>query len=77
VGAPVEEARARPGVRWIWLHTDVPNAFNDVRAGRERLREYLRSLRQLDIEAVYSLSDPLPGLYEIGLLPYLAIKRGF
>jgi hypothetical protein len=25
---------------------------------------------------VFSLSDPLPGLYEIALLPYLAVKRG-
>lgn len=76
VGAPVAKVHARPGVRWIRLHTDVPNAFNDIRAGRQRMREYLRSLRQVDIEAVYSFSDPLPGLYEIALLPYLAMKRG-
>jgi D-aspartate ligase len=76
VGDPVEGVRARPGVRWIRLHTDVPNAFNDVRAGKQPLREYLRSLRQVDTEAVYSFSDPLPGLYEIALLPYLAVKRG-
>lgn len=76
VGAPVEEVRARPGVRWIRLHTDVPNAFNDVRAGKQQLGEYLRSLRRVDTEAVYSFSDPLPGLYEIALLPYLAMKRG-
>lgn len=63
-------------VRWIRLHTDVPNAFNDVRAGKQRLREYLRSLHQADIEAVHSFSDPLPGLYELALLPYLAMKRG-
>ena len=29
-----------------------------------------------DTEAVFSLRDPLPGLYEIALLPYLAVKRG-
>lgn len=76
VGAPVREAAARPGVRWIRLHTDVPNAISDFRAGTQHLREYLRSLRHVDSEAVYSLSDPLPGLYEIALLPYLAMKRG-
>ena len=27
-------------------------------------------------EAVFSVKDPLPGLYEIALLPYLAVKRG-
>jgi len=76
LGAPVEEAHARPGVRWIRLSTDVPNALRDIRAGRLRPGEYLRSLRGVRTEAVFSISDPLPGLYEIALLPYLAVKRG-
>jgi predicted ATP-grasp superfamily ATP-dependent carboligase len=76
IGAPVQEAHARPGVRWIRLATDVPNALRDIRAGRLRPGEYLRSLRGLNTEAVFSLKDPLPGLCEIALLPYLAVKRG-
>jgi D-aspartate ligase len=76
IGAPVKEAYARPGVRWIRLSTDVPNALRDIRAGRLRPREYLRSLRGVRTEAVFSIDDPLPGLYEIALLPYLAVKRG-
>ena len=76
IGAPVEEAHAQPGVRWIRLSTDVPNALRDIRAGRLRPGEYLRSLHGLDTEAVFSLSDPVPGLYEVALLPYLAVKRG-
>ena len=76
IGAPVAEAHARPGVRWIRLSTDVPNAMRDIRAGRLRPGEYLRSLRGVRTEAVFSVSDPLPGLYEIALLPYLAVKRG-
>ena len=76
VGAPVATAHARPGVRWIRLSTDVPNALRDIRAGRLRPGEYLRSLRGVRAEAVFSVSDPLPGLYEIVLLPYLAVKRG-
>ena len=76
IGAPVEEAHARPGVRWIRLSTDVPNALRDIRAGRLRPGEYLRSLRGVHTEAVFSVSDPLPGLYETVLLPYLAVKRG-
>ena len=75
-GAPVDEAHARPGVRWIRLATDVPNAVRDIRAGTMQWRDYLRSLRGVDTEAVFSLRDPLPGLYEMALLPYLAIKRG-
>ena len=74
--APVTEAHARAGVRWVRLNTDVPNALLDIRAGRLRLGEYLRSFRGVRTEAVFSVSDPLPGLYEIALLPYLAVKRG-
>lgn len=76
IGAPVEEAHARPGVGWIRLSTDVPNALRDIWAGRLRPGEYLRSLRGVRTEAVFSITDPLPGLYEVVLLPYLAIKRG-
>ncbi len=56
--------------------TDVPNALRDMFAGRLRPGEYLRSLRGVNTEAVFSISDPLPGLLEIALLPYLAVKRG-
>jgi D-aspartate ligase len=76
VGAPVEEAHARPGVRWIRLATDLPNAVRDIQAGTLRPGDYLRSLRGVDTEAVFSFGDPLPSCYEIALLPYLALKRG-
>lgn len=76
VGADVEEVHARPGIGWIRLATDVPNAVRDIRAGTLRTRDYLRSLRGVDTEAVFCLRDPLPALYEVALLPYLAVKRG-
>lgn len=76
LGLPVEPIRARPGVRWIRWVTDLPNAVRDIRAGAVRVGEYLRTLRGVDTEAVFSLRDPLPALYEIALLPYLAVKRG-
>jgi D-aspartate ligase len=76
IGEPEEEAHARAGVRWIRLSTDVPNALRDMYRGQLRLGEYLRSLRGVNTEAVFSISDPLPGLCEIALLPYLAVKRG-
>jgi predicted ATP-grasp superfamily ATP-dependent carboligase len=76
IGAPVEEAHARPGVGWIRLSTDVANALRDMCGGRLRPGEYLRSLGGVNTEAVFSVNDPLPGLFEIALLPYLAFKRG-
>lgn len=76
LGEQVAPVSARAGVRWIRLATDVPNAIRDVRAGTLRLGEYLRTLRGIDTEAVFSLRDPIPGIYEMALLPYLFMKRG-
>jgi D-aspartate ligase len=76
IGEPVAPAHAREGVRWVRLMTDVPNAVRDMRRGTLGLREYVSSLRGIDAEAVFSLRDPLPGLYELALLPYLARRRG-
>jgi D-aspartate ligase len=76
LGNAVGEAHARPGVRWIRLATDVPNAVRDISARKLRARDYLRTLLAVDTEAVFSLRDPLPGLYELALMPYLAVKRG-
>lgn len=76
VGERVEEVHAQPGVRWVRLATDVPNAVRDIRAGTLRSGDYLRTLITVNTEAVFSLRDPLPSLYEMALLPYLAVKRG-
>ncbi len=76
LGHQVAPVRAREGVRWIRLVTDVPNAVRDLRRGRLDLRQYLSSLRGVDVEAVLSLRDPLPALHELALLPYLALRRG-
>ncbi len=76
-GHEVPVQRARVGVRWIRLATDLPTAIVDAFAGRLDLRSYVRSLRQADEEAVFSREDPLPGLAELALIPYLAFKRGF
>jgi D-aspartate ligase len=77
LGLPVELQRATPGVRWVRLLTDLPTGFVQIRAGDFGVREYVRTLRSADVEAVFSRNDPLPGLAELALLPYLAVKRGF
>jgi predicted ATP-grasp superfamily ATP-dependent carboligase len=76
VGEKVQPIRGRSGVSWIRLATDIPNALVDIRAGRLKAAAYLRTLRGIDTEAAFSWRDPLPGLYELALLPYLAVKRG-
>jgi D-aspartate ligase len=74
---PVESCSAKVGVRWIRLLTDLPTGALGILNGQIGVRSYLRTLLDYDEEAVFSLKDPLPGLAEIALLPYLYAKRGF
>jgi predicted ATP-grasp superfamily ATP-dependent carboligase len=76
IGASVHGGEARDGVGWLRWSTDLPNAGRDLWHRQLHAREYLRSLRQVDTEAVLSLHDPLPGLAEVVLLPSLAWRRG-
>jgi len=76
LGQPVERQHARSGVRWIRILTDLPTAIGEIVRGRLRTRPYLNSLRRAHTEAVFSREDPLPGLAELALIPYLAVKRG-
>jgi predicted ATP-grasp superfamily ATP-dependent carboligase len=77
MGEPVEPIRGRPGVKWIRLITDVPAGAVEIFGGRQSLRAYLRTLTGFHVESVFSREDALPGLVELALFPYLALKRGF
>jgi D-aspartate ligase len=77
IGLPVPVCKSRPGVTWVRTITDIPAALMGILSGDTSLKSYFRSLKSCDAEAVFSLSDPLPGLAEVALIPYLAIKRGF
>jgi len=73
----VDPCRGRPGVSWIRLLTDIPTGILDILAGRLHYRDFLHSLRNYHAEAVFTYEDPVPGLVECALLPYLSVKRGF
>jgi D-aspartate ligase len=77
IGESVEPTRGRAGVNWIRLVTDVPTAVVEMLGGRLDWREYFRSLKSFDVEAVFKREDPLPGIMELALIPYLSLKRGF
>jgi D-aspartate ligase len=77
LGEVVEPCRARPGVRWIRLVTDLPTGAVEIWNGHLHWREYMQSLRGIHVESVFRREDLLPGLMEILLIPYLAVKRGF
>lgn len=74
---PFESVRAKVGTRWIRLVTDLPVGAVSIFKGDLKSATYLRSLFDYDEEAVFSWEDPLPGLVEIALIPYLSVTRGF
>jgi D-aspartate ligase len=77
MGEAIEPRRGRAGVSWIRLVTDLPTGLVEVLGRRLDWRQYLRSLRDFQVEAVFNREDPLPGVVELFLLPYLSVKRGF
>lgn len=77
LGLPVSVCKARPNIGWVRMTTDIPTAFVEFLAGQLSPMAYLRSLRMCRTEAVFSCGDPVPGIMETLLTPYLAFKRGF
>ena len=77
MGESIEPCRGRAGVSWIRLVTDLPTGILEVLRRRLDWREYLRSLTHAQVEAVFNREDPMPGLMELVLIPYLSVKRGF
>ncbi len=69
--------RGKPGVAWLRFTTDLPTSFTQILTGRLSWREYLRSIRNTDVEAVFTQDDPWPGIAELMLIPYMAVRRGF
>jgi predicted ATP-grasp superfamily ATP-dependent carboligase len=64
-------------VKWIRLITDVPTALTEIFKGKMKIAEYLGSFRGKKQFSVLSISDPLPFIAEILMMPYLRAKRGF
>jgi D-aspartate ligase len=77
VGQPITRCRGQSGVAWMRLLTDVPAVVMASLAGDVSVKSYLQSLLDCNVEAVFSRDDPLPGVVELLLVPYLAVKRGF
>lgn len=77
LGLRVPDCKAQSGIGWVRMTTDLPAAVMAMIAGDVDLKNYLRSIRACNVEAVFSGDDPLPGLAEILMVPYLALKRGF
>jgi len=74
---PVQSAVGKAGVSWVRLLTDVPTGVVGIAGGHFQLGTYLRSLSNYDEEAVFSFEDPMPGIVELLIIPYLAATRGY
>jgi D-aspartate ligase len=77
VGLPVTRCEARQGIGWVRMITDIPAALMASLAGDLDFRGYVQSLSTVHADAVFSWDDPLPGIGEVFMLPYLLVKRGF
>lgn len=77
LGEPVAPLRARPGVSWVRLVTDLPEGIGEVLRGHLSLFSFLKSVLKSNVEAVICADDPLPSVAEAALIPYLMYKRGF
>jgi D-aspartate ligase len=74
LGHTTQPCRARSGIGWLRLLTDIPTAAADMMKGYLRPTSFLHSIRKTRIESVFSWDDPLPMIAEFVLLPYI-VKR--
>jgi len=77
VGKEVNVGTVREGVKWIRLVTDVPTAVVEILQRRMTVHKYLASMSGGPAFAVLSLSDPLPFIADLLLVPYHMKHRGF
>ena len=74
-GLPIDPVRARPGIRWVRLATDVPSALGALRAGELTLRSWLSSLRRPRQAAIFAFDDPLPSVVDPAFTVCRTIRR--
>ena len=77
MGYPTHSCRARAGVGWLRLLTDIPKALADILGCNLSFGKYLQSILRTKTESVLCWDDPIPSLAELLLLPYLLRKKIF
>jgi len=75
LGLPVAECHSELGLAWMRLSTDLPAAVLGMAKREVKLWHYLRSLAACRQGAVFAWDDPIPALAELGMIPYLAVKK--
>jgi len=77
VGESVGGSKAKPGVGWLRLVTDLPTAALDLCTGNLDLRTYWASLRNTRVESVFVADDFMPSIAEMAMLPYFVGTKYF
>jgi predicted ATP-grasp superfamily ATP-dependent carboligase len=72
---PVPATRAKAGVRWLRLSTDLPTSLREVVRGNLRAGPYLRTLCSSHESATFARDDPRPALVELPMLAGTLIRR--
>jgi predicted ATP-grasp superfamily ATP-dependent carboligase len=77
IGEAVGKARSRSAVTWIRLLTDLPVGLLGLIRQKWDLKSYWDSVTRFGTEAVFCADDPMPGLVEAAMIPYLYFKKGY
>ncbi len=72
----IEITPALRQVKWVRFITDLPTAFSEMIRGNLTMNDYLASMKGKKVDAVFSVIDPIPFLFEILLAVYRKIRRG-
>ncbi len=77
MGRPVIARQSKPGIAWVRMTTDLPATFFGLLERDINPITYLQSMMRCKVEAAFSREDPIPGIVEVLMVPYLAFKKGF
>ena len=75
-GLPLPDGASRPSrpQKWIYLRQDLQSAFLQLYRRELSVGQWARSLRGAKVDAVWSLSDPLP--FVVDWLRYAGVRGG-
>jgi D-aspartate ligase len=62
---PPDRTQRYLGVKWIYARTDLQSALHQWRRGELSLGDWRRSLRGPKVDAVFSLRDPAPFVFDL------------
>jgi D-aspartate ligase len=76
LGRPIEGVRQTDGARWLDFSRDVHDSLSELARKEMTVRTYLSGLRNVRVDAVYSLDDPAPALRELVTTALRQARRG-